>query len=118
VNEFIINSRGDQGVVRSMIIGFEVQEAEPRSGVGPTNDHIPAFLFVNLVNDKQIPFEVASTDAELAPLVERFRKLFEVDILAALEERMKYWLSRWHIVPNNLQEAVEDIYKTIFEGGE
>lgn len=77
MNEIIMNSRGDRGVIRSMIIGFEVVEAESRSGVGPTDDHSPALLFVDMVNDKQISFEITPTNAEMKPLVERFRKLFE-----------------------------------------
>jgi len=118
MNPVIMNSRGDTGVVRSLVIGFEVCEAQAATGKRDYDDREPAMLIVTLANDKRIIFEVAPTDAELKPLVERFRKLFEGDILIALEERMKYWLSRWHTVPNNLQEAVEDIYKTVFEGTE
>lgn len=70
MNEIIMNSRGDQGIVRSMIIGFEVCETVPTSNE-------PAFLILRMVNNLEIFFEVASTDEEMKPLTERFRKLFE-----------------------------------------
>ena len=107
MNRIIMNSRGDQGVVRSQVIGFQVSEA-----VESAIEHFkePAILTIHLIGFKgKVVFEVAQTNDEMKVLVERFRKLFEGDIQAALKERMKFWLSRWHCVPVNLDEAVEDI---------
>ena len=116
MDKIIMNSRGDIGVLRSMVISFEVRKAIP--ALPPKSLPEPAVLVLRMVSNQEVFFEVASTDEELAPLVERFRKLFEGDILAVLEERLKHWLVRWHCVPANLGEAVEDIYKRVFEGTE
>ena len=74
MNEFIINSRGDQGVIRARVAGFEIGPAYEDDN--PIRDEI-AVLDVVLDTGVRIHFEVAPTDEELAPLVERFRKLFE-----------------------------------------
>ena len=77
VNKIITNSRGDQAVIRSLVIGFDIREAIPRSGVGSIDDHEPAVLVVRMASGHETFFEVAATDGELAPLVERFRKLVD-----------------------------------------
>ena len=73
-DEFIINSRGDQGVIRARVAGYEVGQAFT---AGNPIHSDPAVLDVVLDTDVRIHFEVAATDEELKPLVERFRKLFE-----------------------------------------
>ncbi len=73
MNEFIINSRGDQCIIRTRVAGYEVGQASEADGRIHSD---PAVLDVVLDTGIRIHFEVASTDAELASLVERFRKLF------------------------------------------
>jgi len=74
MNEFIINSREDQGVIRARVAGYEVGQATEADN--PMHSD-PAVLDVVLDTGVRIHFEAAPTDAKLAPLVERFRKLFE-----------------------------------------
>jgi len=83
MNDFIINSRGDQGVIRSRVAGYEVGQATPITGIAFDPLYTdPAVLDVVLDTGVRIHFEAALTDAELAPLVERFRNLFEEGVKA------------------------------------
>jgi len=81
MSKIIMNSRGDIGLVRSMIVGFEVCGFYIKNDLltNKLNYHYPALLKVNLVNDKIITFETSQTDEEMSILVERFKNLYEGD---------------------------------------
>lgn len=73
MEEVIMNSRGDIAVIRSKVVGFDISEAIP----GNSPAMLMILTYAGTGRPNEIPFEVASTDEELKPLVERFRELFE-----------------------------------------